>query len=172
MIDMDVWFVMLLLALLFHTGDIVSTWLLFYFKRKHGWHIKELNKTFSWWFGHEKRWVSNMGFVAGLEFKFVMTLCMYFLIVHVSDYFGLLLALWYGTASVATLLNMNTLAVQIKEHNKRVGDLHRFKDDCVENLRTIGLVDTPRSGDPPVFVGKSTTGPKRYLWWYGFKGRL
>ena len=165
---MSVWLLMLLLAVLFHTGDVVSTFALFYYSRKYQWHVEELNKLFAWWIEKEG-WVGNIGFVAMWELKIAVVFVVYLLIVYISEYFGVLLALWMGCAFIAAFLNMHNLGNRLKSEECRKQALRDFEPLLLETSR-LGLVDDPRTDDPPVFIGETVKGPNRYLWWYHCKG--
>ena len=95
----------------------------------------------------------------------------FLLMIYVSQYFGILLSLWFGAASIAILSNVAILHSNIKEHNRRVKEMQGIQKGF-EDMRRMGLVEKPRSDEPPIFIGETTDEPNRYLWWVCWKGGL
>ena len=166
---MSVWLLMLLLAVLFHTGDIVSTFALFYYGRKYHWHVEELNKMFAWWV-EKDGWVGSIGFVAALEVKITVVVVAYLLILYISEYFGIILALWMGCAFIAMFMNIHNLGNHLKWEENRRKDIKELNEGVLLETSRLGLVDKPRTDEPPVFIGETISCPNRYLWWYHCKG--
>jgi hypothetical protein len=143
---------------------------MFYYKHKYNWEdVRELNVMYSWWI-EERGWVGYIGFLTMLEFKFLISIIIYILSIYVSVYFGLILAMMYGATFLVIFLNMDRVCTRLNIHNQSMA-IQMVRAD-IADINRMGLVKSPRSDEPPVFIGKTQVGVPRYLWWVHFKGRL